>query len=109
MGIFKWLPVNWHLAGPVGLFESVMVTIALGLNLRKIQRDKVVADWKYAQSLTERLEISERAARLAEEKAFAMETVHSQNAPRSEENTSELQSIMRHSYYGLSLQKTTHK
>src|SRR3546814_10282326 len=101
MGIFTWLPVNWHLAGPVGLFESVMVTIALGLNLRKIQRDKVVADWKYAQSLTERLEISERAARLAEEKAFAMETVNSQNAllhasghdsrqvilARSEENT----------------------
>ncbi len=80
MGIFAWLPVNWHLAGPVGLFESIMVTIALGLNLRKIQRDKVVADWKYAQSLTERLEISERAARLAEEKAFAMETVNSQNA-----------------------------
>lgn len=80
MGIFTWLPVNWHLAGPVGLFEAVMVTLALGLNLRKIQRDKVAADWKYAQSLTERLEISERAARLAEEKAFALETVNSQNA-----------------------------
>lgn len=80
MGIFAWLPVNWHLAGPVGLFESIMVTLALGLNLKKIQQDKVVADWKYAQSLTERLEISERATRLAEEKAFAMETVNSQNA-----------------------------
>ena len=80
MGIFAWLPINWHLAGPVGLFESVMVTIALGLNLKKIQRDKLVADWKYAQSLTERLEISERATRLAEEKAFALETVNSQNA-----------------------------
>ncbi|QCB54149.1 hypothetical protein E5675_06695 [Sphingopyxis sp. PAMC25046] len=80
MGIFAWLPINWHLAGPIGLFESVMVTIALGLNLKKIQRDKLVADWKYAQSLTERLEISERAARLAEEKAFALETVNSQNA-----------------------------
>ncbi|WP_348235520.1 hypothetical protein, partial [Salmonella enterica] len=42
--------------------------------------DKLVADWKYAQSLTERLEISERATRLAEEKAFALETVNSQNA-----------------------------
>ena len=80
MGIFAWLPVNWHLAGPVGLFESIMVTLALGLNLKKIQQDKVAADWKYAQSLTERLEISERATRLAEEKAFAMETVNSQNA-----------------------------
>src|SRR3546814_15941844 len=56
MGIFTWLPVNWHLAGPVGLFESVMVTIALGLNLRKIKREKVVADGKYAQSLTEKPE-----------------------------------------------------
>src|SRR3546814_7410319 len=46
----------------------------------KIQRGKVVADEKEAQSLTERLEISERAARHAEEKAFAMETVNSQNA-----------------------------
>ncbi|HWV61459.1 MAG TPA: ATP-binding protein [Sphingopyxis sp.] len=80
MGIFAWLPINWHLAGPVGLFEAVMVTLALGLNLKKIQRDKVIADWKYAQSLTERLEISERATRLAEEKAFALETVNSQNA-----------------------------
>lgn len=80
MGIFTWLPINWHLAGPVGLFETVMVTLALGLNLKKIQNDKLVADRNYAQSLTERLAISERAARLAEEKAFALETVNSQNA-----------------------------
>src|SRR3546814_6021084 len=38
MGLFAWLPINWHLAGPVGLFESVMVTLALGLNLQKIRR-----------------------------------------------------------------------
>src|SRR3546814_4755960 len=74
MGIFKWLPVNWHLAGPIGLFESVMVTIALGLNLRKIQRDKIVAD-------------------------------------RSEEHTSELQSLMRISYavFCLKQKKTIQK
>ncbi len=80
MGIFTWLPINWHLSGPVGLFESVMVTLALGLNLKKIQQEKLVADANYAQSLAERLEISERAKRLAEEKAFALETVNSQNA-----------------------------
>src|SRR3546814_3743144 len=57
-----------------------MLTIALGLNRRKIQRDKIVAYWKNAQCLTERLEISESAARLAEEKAFVLETVNSQNA-----------------------------
>lgn len=80
MGIFTWLPVNWHLAGPVGLFESVMVTIALGMNLKKIQHDKIVADANFARSLSERLKITERAKRLAEEKAFALETVNSQNA-----------------------------
>lgn len=80
MGIFTWLPINWHLAGPVGLFESIMVTLALGLNLKKIQREKLAADANFAQSLSERLLISERAARLAEEKAFALETVNSQNA-----------------------------
>lgn len=80
IGLFTWLPINWHLAGPVGLFESIMVTLALGLNLKKIQNDKLVADTNYASSLTERLVISERAARLAEEKAFALATVNSQNA-----------------------------
>lgn len=80
MGVFAWLPINWHLAGPVGLFESIMVTLALGLNLKKIQHDKLVADGNYARSMAERVAISERAARLAEEKAFALETVNSQNA-----------------------------
>lgn len=80
MGIFSWLPVNWHLAGPVGLFEAMMVTLALGLNLKKIQRDKLAADANYARSLGEQLATSNRAKRLAEEKAFALETVHSQNA-----------------------------
>jgi signal transduction histidine kinase len=80
MGVFAWLPINWHLAGPVGLFESVMVTLALGLHLKKIQRDKLAADANYARSLSEQLAISERAKRLAEEKALALETVDSQNA-----------------------------
>lgn len=80
MGVFTWLPINWHLAGPVGLFESMMVTLALGLNLKKIQAARQEADANYARSMAERLEISERAKRLAEEKAFALATVNSQNA-----------------------------
>ena len=80
MGLFTWLPINWHLAGPVGLFEAIMVTLALGLNLKKIRADKLAADTNYARSLAERVRISERAARLAEEKAFALATVNSQNA-----------------------------
>lgn len=80
MGVFAWLPINWHLAGPVGLFESLMATLALGLNLKKIQTDKLAADEAYARELAGRLAVSERAARLAEEKAFALETVNSQNA-----------------------------
>ncbi|WP_182849764.1 sensor histidine kinase [Pelagerythrobacter aerophilus] len=80
MGVFAWLPVNWHLAGPVGLFESIMVTLALGLNLKKIRAAQQEADANYARSMAERLAISERAKQLAEEKAFALATVNSQNA-----------------------------
>ena len=54
MGIFSWLPINWHLAGPVGLFESVMVTLALGLHLKKIQSDKVTADANVARLARQR-------------------------------------------------------
>lgn len=80
MGVFAWLPINWHLAGPVGLFESIMVTFALGLNIKRIQSDKLAADAKYARSMADQLATSERAKRLAEEKAYALETVNSQNA-----------------------------
>src|SRR3546814_17491837 len=59
MGLFAWLPINWHLAGPIGLFESIMVTLALGLNLKKIRADKLAADTNYARALAERLTISE--------------------------------------------------
>lgn len=80
MGVFSWLPINWHLAGPVALFESLMVTIALGLNLRRIQMARIASDDAYAQSILERLSISERAARLAEEKAFALQALTNQSA-----------------------------
>lgn len=80
MGIFAWLPINWHLAGPIALFETMMVTLALGLNLRKIRNDKLAADANYARSLIDQLEITEQAKRFAEEKAQALEIVHSQNA-----------------------------
>jgi signal transduction histidine kinase len=80
MGVFSWLPINWHSIGPVGLFEVLMVTLALGLNLRKIEADRREADARYAQSIAERLAISERAARLAEERQFALTAVENQNA-----------------------------
>lgn len=80
MGVFEWLPINWHLAGPVGLFEAVMVTVALGFNLRKIQYEKILADEKFAHSMVERVRISETAAHLAEEKAIAIATLNSQSA-----------------------------
>ncbi len=80
MGVFSWLPINWHAIGPVGLFEVLMVTLALGLNLRKIEADRREADARYAQSMAERLAISERAARLAEERELALTAVESRNA-----------------------------
>jgi two-component system, sensor histidine kinase LadS len=80
MGVFEWLPINWHSIGPVGLFEVLMVTLALGLNLRTIQTDREEANARYAQSMAERLRITESAARLAEEREFALTAVDNQNA-----------------------------
>lgn len=80
MGVFAWLPINWHSIGPVGLFEVLMVTLALGLNLRKIEADRREADARYAHSMAERLAMSERAARLAEEREAALRAVESRNA-----------------------------
>lgn len=80
MGVFDWLPINWHSIGPVGLFEVLMVTLALGLNLRKINDDRRKADAQFARSMAERVEISERAARIAQEREFALRAVEQQNA-----------------------------
>lgn len=80
MGLFSWLPINWHLIGPVGFFEQLMVTLALGFNLRKIRADQQEADARYASELAERLRVSERAARLADEREVALAAVDSQNA-----------------------------
>src|SRR3546814_17255408 len=80
MGLFAWLPINWHLAGPIGLFESIMVTLALGLNLKKIRADKLAADTNYARALAERLTISTNAARPARAKDLPPAPANSQNA-----------------------------
>ena len=80
MGVFSGLPVNWHLAGPIGLFEAAMTTLALGLHVRKIQKQKSAADAKLAQSLQEQLEISEQAKTLSEQRALALATIHDQNS-----------------------------
>src|SRR3546814_14084718 len=80
MGLFAWLPINWHLAGPIGLFESIMVKLALGLNLKKIRADKLAADTNSAHALAARLTIRENAARTPGEQALALATGKSPNA-----------------------------
>lgn len=80
MGVFSWLPINWHFIGPVALFEVLMVTVALGLNLRKIEADRREADANYARSLAEQLRITVRSAQLAEERQRAIHAVETQNA-----------------------------
>ena len=79
-GIIKNLPINWHLAAPIGLFEAIMATFALTLHIRKIQTGKIKADLKLTESLKERLKISDQANRLTTENAMAIATIHDQNS-----------------------------
>jgi len=79
-GVISGLPVLWHLAGPVGLFEALMATIALGLHIRAIQVEKSALGVKLNNSLVERLAISERAVKLERERASALASLTDQNS-----------------------------
>ncbi len=79
-GLIPNLPIRWHWAGPIGLFEGVMATLALGLYVRKIELDRRASQAELTQSLQSRLEISERAQRLSEERAAALATIDDQNS-----------------------------
>ena len=79
-GVISGLPLLWHLAGPVGLFEALMATIALGLHIRAIQVEKSTLDNQLNNSLIERLAISERAIKLERERASALASLADQNS-----------------------------
>jgi len=79
-GVISGLPVLWHLAGPVGLFEALMATIALGLHIRAIQVERSALGTKLNNSLVERLAISERAVKLERERASALASLTDQNS-----------------------------
>ena len=79
-GIIPNLPINWHLAAPIGLFEGLMATLALGLHIRNIQSDKIRVTQELTQSLEARLEISEHAQNLSEQRAAAIATIADQSS-----------------------------
>ena len=57
-GIVEGLPFNWHWVAPVGLFEAFFASLALGLHLRKILKDRVVAEQNLSKSLQEQLTLN---------------------------------------------------
>jgi len=79
-GVISGLPVLWHLAGPVGLFEALMATIALGLHIRAIQVEKSALGSELNNALIERLAISEKTVKLERERASALASLSDQNS-----------------------------
>ena len=79
IGVFPSLPFYWHIIGPLGLFEAAMMTLALGLHVRKIHHEKMQADENLTKSLIDNLSITEKARTLAGHKAAALATIHDQN------------------------------
>ncbi|MEM1152635.1 MAG: sensor histidine kinase [Pseudomonadota bacterium] len=78
-GVVPNLTISLYWIAPVGLIEAGFATLALGLNLRKTQRESMAAKELYAKNLREKLAISEQAARLANEKAAAQDTINDQS------------------------------
>lgn len=78
-GLVPFLSVNWHWIGPIGLFECVMATLAVGLHLRQLQTDRLMAEEEAKRELLARIAISEDASRLAEERAKALAALQSRD------------------------------
>jgi len=78
-GLVPFLAVNWHWIGPIGLFECVMATLAVGLHLRQLQTDRLAAEQEAKRELLARIAISEDASRLAEERAKALAALQSRD------------------------------
>ena len=79
-GVIPNLPINWHLAAPIGLFGGLMATLALGLHIRKIQQDQMTTSQELTQSLEARLAISDHVRTLSEQRAAAVATIADQNS-----------------------------
>ncbi len=78
-GLVPFLVVNWHWIGPIGLFECMMATLAVGLHLRQLQTDRLAAEQEAKRELLARIAISEDASRLAEERAKALAALQSRD------------------------------
>ncbi|MEO1150646.1 MAG: sensor histidine kinase [Pseudomonadota bacterium] len=77
-GTVQWLPFNWHITGPMALFQTFFAVLAVTLHVRKIHDDSLNNAKALTQSMQKQLMVSNEAARLAEEKATALATVHDQ-------------------------------
>ncbi len=78
--IFPTLPDHWRWFGPVGLVEAMLITIALGLDLKKIQENSVDTQLQLNESLRDALDASRRARNLAQEKAEAYANLNDQSS-----------------------------
>ena len=79
-GVMANLPMSFYAIAPVGVIEASFATLAIGLNIGKSQRHYKETKEAYLRVLEEKLDISESAQRLAEEKTSALATVVDQSA-----------------------------
>lgn len=79
LNIIPSLPISSVLMAPIGLFEILFATLALGLQLRQLNKDKVETQIQLASVLRDNLQESEKARKSAEERSKALEVIHQQS------------------------------
>lgn len=67
------LPLHWYILGPVGFVEALLISIALANRVRINQNQLIETKTALAESLEEKLEARKREAKLAQEKALALQ------------------------------------
>lgn len=71
-------PFAWHWVGPIGLMEAILAMVSLGLQLRKLQLDRLAGEAALSESLKEQLRVTEESHRLLLEREAAKATLADQ-------------------------------
>jgi signal transduction histidine kinase len=67
------IPYQWRWMAPIGFIEALMLSIALGLDIRRVQRSEGFAQKDLSEALKNRVELLEANARANTERSVALQ------------------------------------
>lgn len=105
-GAVGWVPLQQHSYGAFIYAEAVFMAVGIALRVRRLRLDRMAADRRLSRSLADQLRATERAARLAQEREWALEDLAEKGRLilAAGHDTRQMISSLRH--YALGLERT---